>query len=77
MNSEQIKQIITTHIKGASVTVIGGDGKFEVKVISERFHNLDTVSRHRLVYSAVNQKISSGVIHALSLQTHTPEEVSS
>ncbi len=77
MNSEQVRQIISGHIEDATVTVTGGDGKFEATVISGNFRGLNTVSRHQLIYAAVNREIADGAIHALSIRAHTPEETSS
>ncbi len=74
MNAEQVRQIIAAHIEGAQIKVIGGDGKFEATVISENFRGLDTISRHRLVYAAVNREIAGGAIHALSILARTPDE---
>ena len=42
--------------------------------ISERFAGLSPVKKQQLVYATVNQHIASGAIHALSMQTFTPEE---
>ena len=74
MDSEQVRQLISTRIDGAEVTVAGGDGKFEVTVVSEKFRGLDTISRHQLVYAAVNREIADGAIHALSIRAHVPGE---
>ena len=74
MNSEQLHRVIASHMKEAAITVTGGDGKFEVTVISEAFNGMNTVDRHRLIYETVNQEIETGAIHALSIHTCTQEE---
>ena len=74
MNSEQLRRAIASHIEDAAVTVTGGDGKFEVTVVSEAFDGLSTVDRHRLVYEAVNREIETGTVHALSIRARTQEE---
>jgi BolA protein len=50
-----------------------GRGHFTVTVVSERFRGLPVVRRHRLVYEAVGDMMSSDV-HALSIQALAPGE---
>ena len=53
-----------------------GRGHFTVKVVSERFSGLPVVRRHRLVYEAVGDMMSTD-IHALSIKALAPGEGSS
>jgi len=46
---------------------------FRVVVVSPAFRGMATVSRHRLVYSALQQELSDG-LHALALETHDPDQ---
>jgi len=73
MTAEQIKQLIEQGLEGAKVSVTGSEGKFEATVICKKFLNITTIEQHKMVYATVDQKISSGEIHALSLKT-TAEE---
>jgi len=50
-----------------------GRGHFTVTVVSERFRGLPVVRRHRLVYEAVGDMMSTDV-HALSIQALAPGE---
>ncbi len=50
-----------------------GGGHYEVIVVSERFAGLSRVAAQRLVYQALKQMMT-GDIHALSMQTLTPEQ---
>ena len=50
-----------------------GRGHFTVIVVSERFRGLPVVRRHRLVYEAVGDMMSTDV-HALSIQALAPGE---
>ncbi|CUA74840.1 hypothetical protein RSOLAG22IIIB_05736 [Rhizoctonia solani] len=54
----------------------GGDGEthFTVRVVSDSFVGKTTMQRHRMIYSALSEELAQGV-HALSLQTKTPDEV--
>jgi BolA protein len=51
-----------------------GGGHFRVRVVSPSFRGHSRVARHRIVYSALTAQMGSG-IHALALETLTPEEV--
>jgi len=46
---------------------------FSVHVVSQRFHGLSRLARHRLVYDALAPLIPQG-IHALALRTQAPDE---
>ncbi|MEO3692897.1 BolA family protein [Roseateles paludis] len=48
-------------------------GHFHVTVVSSRFTGLQRVARHRLVYHCLSDLMQRG-IHALSLDTRTPDE---
>lgn len=49
-------------------------GHFHVRIVSKRFVGLATLARHRLVYAALAEWQGRG-IHALSIEAHTPQEI--
>lgn len=51
-----------------------GETHFIIEVTSEKFVGLTSLKRHRLVYSIVDDEVSNGPVHALSLVTKTPDE---
>ena len=51
----------------------GSETHFKVIIVSETFSGLRQVQRQQRVYNALNEELNSGV-HALSMQTLTPEE---
>ena len=73
---EQIKAWIEAGLPEGAAEVTGDGHHFEAVVISPAFAQKNKVQRHRLVYTALGQRMQSE-IHALSLQTFTPEEVKS
>ncbi len=78
ISSEQVKAMIQTGLPDAEVAVqdlTGGGDHYQVAIISSAFAGLSLVKRHQLVYKAVDSAMSSEAIHALSLDTSTPEEV--
>ena len=71
---EQIKAWIEAGLPESTAQVSGDGHHFEAVVISSVFALKPIVQRHRLVYKALGDRMKSE-IHALSLQTLTPEEV--
>src|SRR6059036_3384945 len=51
----------------------GGGGHFRVRIVSAAFHGQERLARHRAVYEALGDAFSRE-IHALALETLTPEE---
>lgn len=66
---EVIKDKIEDGIPGAKVEVNGDGYKYEATVISDKFEGLNTMKQHQMVYATVNELITSGELHALSLKT--------
>jgi acid stress-induced BolA-like protein IbaG/YrbA len=53
---------------------VGGDGHhFEAVIVSDRFSGLSKVRQHQLVYQVLGDRMREE-IHALSMQTFTPEQ---
>jgi acid stress-induced BolA-like protein IbaG/YrbA len=67
--TEEIKAKIESGIPGAKVEVVGDGYKYEATVISDKFAGLNTMKQHQMVYATVNELITSGELHALSLKT--------
>ena len=67
--TETIKQRIEDGIPGATAEVTGDGYKYEAVVICDQFEGLNTMKQHQMVYATVNDLITSGEVHALSLKT--------
>ena len=53
---------------------VRGDGQhFEALIVSREFDGLSRVRQHQLVYAAMGDRMREEV-HALSMQTFTPED---
>jgi BolA protein len=50
-----------------------GRGHFRVDVVSQAFEGLGPLARHRAVYAAVGELMTTD-IHALAIRARTPEE---
>jgi acid stress-induced BolA-like protein IbaG/YrbA len=67
-------QQVANAIPGAEAEVSGDGSKFIARVVSDSFDGLSTLKRHKLVYAALNEHITSGAIHALTIKAYTPAE---
>ena len=73
---DQVKAAITQALPDAGVDVedlTGGGDHLQVKVVSRAFAGLSRVKQHQLVYGALRSELASEAIHALALQTSTPD----
>ena len=75
MTPEHIQQLIAAHMPDAVVAVSGGEGKYVANVTCEAFAGLTLINRHKLVYACVNDEITSGELHALTIVAKTPDEL--
>ena len=74
ISNDAVKQMIQDKLPDAQISVSGDGYKYETYIISEAFTGLNTLKRHQLVYAAVNEAITSGQLHALTIRTFTPAE---
>lgn len=76
MNPKQIEELIRIALPGALVRVRSEDNvHFEATVVAREFAGLRPLQRHQLVYKALGERMG-GEIHALQLETLTPDELS-
>ena len=75
MDAGEIERLIKSRIPDAEVTIrdLAGDGDhYAATVIAESFRGKSRVQQHQLVYEALRGQMG-GALHALALQTGTPE----
>jgi acid stress-induced BolA-like protein IbaG/YrbA len=70
---EYIEQAIQAGLACEHVQVAGDGQHFQAVIVSTAFAGLSRVKRHQLVYGALGDKMREE-IHALSMQTLTPDE---
>ena len=73
---ESIKSGIESGLACERVEVIGDGQHFQAVIVSSAFEGKSRVQRHQLVYKALGDRMREE-IHALSMQTLTPEEAKS
>jgi acid stress-induced BolA-like protein IbaG/YrbA len=70
---ESVKSGIQAGLACEHVEVVGDGQHFQALVVSTEFAGKNRVQRHQLVYKALGERMREE-IHALSMQTLTPEE---
>jgi acid stress-induced BolA-like protein IbaG/YrbA len=77
LSLEQIADLIKSQLPDAQVDVkdlTGGGDHLQAVVVSAEFEGKTRVKQHQLVYGALQEALASEAIHALALQTYTPED---
>ena len=74
ITKEEVIKLISNKIPKSKVLVenLKGNDHLQVTVVSSEFNGLSLVKQHKLVYSALREKLASEAIHALALKTNTP-----
>ena len=62
-----------SHLHAGHAGAREGKGHFEVTIVSEQFCGLSRIARHRLVYDALGEFMSSD-IHALKINAYSSSE---
>jgi len=70
---EHLDVVDDSHRHAGHAGAADGRGHFTVLIVSSRFSGLGTLQRHRLVYDAVGDMMTTD-IHALSIQAIAPGE---
>lgn len=70
---DQIKTYIQEKLACDHIEVAGDGHHFEAVIVSPEFRGKTRVQRHQVVYRALGDRMREE-IHALSMQTHTPED---
>ena len=74
MDASQITTELDAQLSDCQVSVEGGDGKYLVTVIGDVFEGLNAVKRQQTIYKILNEHITSGAIHAVTMSLITVTE---
>lgn len=74
MEVSQIKQLIESGLSSVEATVTGDGYHYEAVVIGDCFDGKSMVEQQKMVYATLNEHITSGAIHAVTIKTYTPEQ---
>ncbi len=74
MQAEQIQALIESAIDDSQAQVQIEGNHVHLRVVSPAFAGQSPVKKQQMVYAVLNDKIATGEIHAVHMQTLTPEE---
>lgn len=74
MDTQQIKAWIEAGLPDATVEVVGDGRHFQALIVSPAFEGKTLIQRHRMVKTLLQEQFDSGILHALSMRTLTPEQ---
>lgn len=74
LDPKQIESWINAGMACERVAVDGDGHHFQALIVSAEFAGLNRVKRQQRVMETVKTHLDSGALHALSMQTLTPEE---
>ncbi|CBL44223.1 Predicted transcriptional regulator, BolA superfamily [gamma proteobacterium HdN1] len=74
MDENLIKSRLQTGFPDAEVHVDLMGNKAQVVVVSDAFAGKRVVQKQQMVYQQLNDLLASGELHAVSMQTLTPDE---
>jgi acid stress-induced BolA-like protein IbaG/YrbA len=74
MNEAEIRALLVAGLSGSEIELQAEGNKVSLVLVSEQFSGLNRVKRQQLVYKLLDQKISSGEIHAVTMRCLTPAE---
>lgn len=74
MTAEELKKIISTHLKCDYIELEGDGRHWYATIVSEAFSGKRLIQRHQQVYATLGAKIQNDEVHALSMKTYTPQE---
>jgi stress-induced morphogen len=72
LNPEWIREKIVAQLPDADIVIVdltGTGDHFEASVVSVAFVGKGLVQQHQLVYACLQEKLSTGELHALKLKT--------
>ena len=72
MTREELQSLIAAGLPCDHLEVEGDGQHFRAVIVSDKFAGLSRVRQHQLVYGVLGDRMRAE-IHALSLQTFTPE----
>lgn len=74
MDAQQLIELIKEQLPATEVKAEGEGNKFDLIVVSEVFEGLNPVKKQQAVYALLNDYIASGELHAVTMQTLTPQQ---
>ena len=74
MSPEEVQALLESALPDCQFQAATDGGHFNIVAIGDLFEGKRPVQRQQVIYGALNEQISSGVIHAVNMKTFTQSE---
>lgn len=74
MENSEVQRLVADALPDAEVSVSGDGSHFVVTVVSPEFEGQSPVVRQKRVYATLNEQITSGALHAVTIKAYTPAQ---
>jgi len=72
--NQEITEAILSQMPAAQVEVVLDGNRALITVVSEEFSDLNRLQRHQKIYGCIDDFISDGRLHAVTIRAVTPQE---
>lgn len=74
MNIQNLKLHIQQHVKLKKIYLKGDTNHVHIIAVGEIFYNMKNIQRQKIIYQPLTSYIIQKKIHAVTIDTFTPEE---
>ena len=74
MSTDELYALLDLKFSGSYIDVKRSGNQYLITVVDDVFVGKKPVQRQQLVYSALQTAITSGIIHAVQIKTHSKQE---
>ena len=74
MTADELRSLIASHLPCEHLEVQGDGRHWQAVIVSAEFAGLRAIQRHQRVYKSLGARMHTDEVHALSMQTFTPQE---
>jgi acid stress-induced BolA-like protein IbaG/YrbA len=74
MTADELRSVIAASLQCDHIEVDGDGRHWSAVIVSAEFAGLRRIQRHQKVYATLGARMQNDEVHALSMQTVTPEE---
>jgi len=75
MDEAEIRAVLADGLPDCEIELMSEGNKIGLRLTGNLFEGMNRVKRQQLVYGLLNEKITSGEIHAVSMTCKTPAEL--
>ncbi|SFM41296.1 BolA family protein [Marinobacter zhejiangensis] len=74
MEAREVAELVKNALPDCEIEVQSEGNHYLVIAVGERFDGLSPVKKQQLIYGALNQQLTDGSIHALTIKAFTPAQ---